>query len=794
MSINLYSCSQADLESLNKVGPDTAAKIISLRQQVIAGMKEPLQVEDLAKIRLSVEDWQGFIDEGLLTINLPPEVDPDYKMTGSFDEHEPDPKEENEETVSFEAKVSNSITLLAQSLGTLDKTISSLDKKLTDKLDEVTESVTTLQKQNSGFKSDLDSLKSHGVDMEASLEVHGAFLSDVKNFLFTPASVSTSLQTLWGSGVPTPSHLQPPSSVPSTLGKLWGFGMPTPSQPAHVAPLTTITTQPDVKPKITQPDVKSKIQQAEIEAIKNVIPPTGIYNGKAGVVKTGGIATTTMTSPLAPPMSTIAPGTLTMPPATAMSTSAPSAMAIPPAAAMLTTLTPSLPATPISTTVATKTAGTPDDTETDKRGRSRNRRRRGRQSTADSDSSLSLSPAPPKMDRFSGDPAKLSWSGFIAKFTRTSERRCWSERKKMDRLFDCLTDKALEYANRSQAETYEALKRELSLRFDLKDAPVACRSKLHVIRQDDEESLEDFLQRVLTVTMDGFDKAEITTLQQLATESFLRGCKHKEAAMTVMNEGVGTIHDACRRVKTIIANKRAIGGGKVTFQEKVFTVDEETRVTNIEKKLNEIAQTLQQTSSNSKSPPPPLSRYEQGGQSQNWQRQRSPSYYRDSSPRGSFGTGSQPRAQSPIRGTNQNAPRYRDPSPVRQGYGNYPYRGDTQQRSPGTDMPYRAPDRYGYPVPTPGYPYYPQPPPSYPPEGYYTTPPWYYRDREGFQRSGQSPQRTNGPPMAYNTGQRPPYPQTNRSRSPDPKVRSTGFDESVPDLNGSGLSMPATNA
>ena len=97
----------------------------------------------------------------------------------------------------------------------------------------------------------------------------------------------------------------------------------------------------------------------------------------------------------------------------------------------------------------------------------------------------------------------------------------------MGRLFDCLTEKALQYANRSKAETYEALKLELSLRFDVNDAPVAALKRLHVVKQEDEESHEDFLQRVLTITMDGFEKAEANTLQQIATEAFLRGYKHK---------------------------------------------------------------------------------------------------------------------------------------------------------------------------------------------------------------------------------------------------------------------------
>ena len=97
---------------------------------------------------------------------------------------------------------------------------------------------------------------------------------------------------------------------------------------------------------------------------------------------------------------------------------------------------------------------------------------------------------------------------------------------------------------------------------------------------------------------------------QLATESFLCGCINKDAAMTVMNESVASIQQACNRVETIFANKKAISRGKVTFQEKTFTVYEETRVSNLEKKYNKLAKTLQQASSANKLPS--SSRYDQG--------------------------------------------------------------------------------------------------------------------------------------------------------------------------------------
>ena len=103
-------------------------------------------------------------------------------------------------------------------------------------------------------------------------------------------------------------------------------------------------------------------------------------------------------------------------------------------------------------------------------------------------------------------------------------------------------------------------------------------------KQDDDEMLEVFLQRILAIAMDGYKDVKSNIWQQLATDAFLRDCRHKDAVTTVMNESQKSVHEACKRIKTILANKKAITGGKVSFQEKIFSVQEETRVLSIEKK------------------------------------------------------------------------------------------------------------------------------------------------------------------------------------------------------------------
>ena len=124
---------------------------------------------------------------------------------------------------------------------------------------------------------------------------------------------------------------------------------------------------------------------------------------------------------------------------------------------------------------------------------------------------------------------------------------------------------------------------------------MAARQKLHVIKQTEveEEGLEELLQRVLTTAMDGFHVADNTTVQKLATEAFLRGCRHKEAASLTLNQNPMSIQEACRSVKTILANKKAIFGNKVTFKERYFTAQEEERVSNSDRKVYNLQKILE---------------------------------------------------------------------------------------------------------------------------------------------------------------------------------------------------------
>ena len=57
---------------------------------------------------------------------------------------------------------------------------------------------------------------------------------------------------------------------------------------------------------------------------------------------------------------------------------------------------------------------------------------------------------------------------------------------------------------------------------------------------------------------DGYGLADETTLQYVATEAFLGGCRYKEAATLVLNQSPTNIQDACEQVKKFVSKKKGL--------------------------------------------------------------------------------------------------------------------------------------------------------------------------------------------------------------------------------------------
>ena len=74
----------------------------------------------------------------------------------------------------------------------------------------------------------------------------------------------------------------------------------------------------------------------------------------------------------------------------------------------------------------------------------------------------------------------------------------------------------------------------------------------------------------------------------MATEAFLKGCRNKGSASLVLISTPKTIQETCQRLKAIVAHKKALEGPKVYFQERIFSAQEEKKVSDVERKVSEM--------------------------------------------------------------------------------------------------------------------------------------------------------------------------------------------------------------
>lgn len=69
--MNIYKCSEADLAGIQKVGQESARKIVALRNAVLAKQRQPIEVADLVLIRNTEEYWQEKIASGVISLKYP---------------------------------------------------------------------------------------------------------------------------------------------------------------------------------------------------------------------------------------------------------------------------------------------------------------------------------------------------------------------------------------------------------------------------------------------------------------------------------------------------------------------------------------------------------------------------------------------------------------------------------------------------------------------------------------------------------------------------------------------------
>jgi hypothetical protein len=213
-------------------------------------------------------------------------------------------------------------------------------------------------------------------------------------------------------------------------------------------------------------------------------------------------------------------------------------------------------------------------------GDRRHRHRHGRGKHKKRNRGRARSPPAPKLPSFHGETNK--WRAFIYQFSETAKTHRWSRQHRLEKLKACLRDKAMEYVHNLHSHVkydYKELKKALTKRYGQKDPPSYARRQMYSMKQLDQETIEDYADRVLRLVLDGFPKAPEDITQQVAVETFLHGCREKAAAFAASEKSPKTLTRALRYVKSATQNLRYMGKSAYTSRQVSFDLGSKETIT-----------------------------------------------------------------------------------------------------------------------------------------------------------------------------------------------------------------------
>jgi hypothetical protein len=131
----------------------------------------------------------------------------------------------------------------------------------------------------------------------------------------------------------------------------------------------------------------------------------------------------------------------------------------------------------------------------------------------------------------------------------------------------------MEYAHTLSTYTrhnYKEFKKALTKRYGQRDPPSYARRQLSTLRQTDQETVEDFADRVQRVALDGFPTASEDIIQQVSIEIFLHGCKERTAAYFASERCPKSLQRALKYVKASTQNLKYMGKPSFTSRQVSF--------------------------------------------------------------------------------------------------------------------------------------------------------------------------------------------------------------------------------
>ena len=169
----------------------------------------------------------------------------------------------------------------------------------------------------------------------------------------------------------------------------------------------------------------------------------------------------------------------------------------------------------------------------------------------------------PKALRFDG---KTNWLSFKKKFDSYRKVMRWSEEESKDYLMWSLEGKVLDFLTITKIDlekySFRKIMKKLETRFGVKELTETSKAKFRQAFQKQDESLEDWADRVLTLATPAFVDLPEDHLKKEAIARFCQGCTDKEAAKHACFEQPETMGEAVNLVKHHQYISQAVDGKK----------------------------------------------------------------------------------------------------------------------------------------------------------------------------------------------------------------------------------------
>ena len=169
----------------------------------------------------------------------------------------------------------------------------------------------------------------------------------------------------------------------------------------------------------------------------------------------------------------------------------------------------------------------------------------------------------PKALRFDG---KTNWLSFKGKFDSYRKVMKWTEEESKDYLMWSLEGKALDFLTITKIDlekySFRKIMKRLETRFGVKELTETSKAKFRQAFQKQDESLEDWADRVMTLATLAFVDLPEDHLKKEAIARFCQGCTDKEAAKHACFEQPETMEEALNLVKHHQYISQAVDGKK----------------------------------------------------------------------------------------------------------------------------------------------------------------------------------------------------------------------------------------